>query len=491
MRNAGFAVLVCLAVAGCKRPSGSLLSSSHSSPTPTPAPTAAPGPAVTPLVATPPPTPAPTPTPAAPTPEPTPLLPRKPVEIGKMFNGITYKTKFNTPETEDLASLERTQDDSFQVEVTFTAKLPRASVTLEDLASNDPKLPHVLNKMPDLIASAKVSPLFDRLYKIKIATIRDQLFALDEVLSRHNFYDCETILELKSPETNRKGLLIIGDMDVNVDGSDGDRNVVVDDSGRFFQPQTSYRWPKTTDHVNPLLTKTQARIATLRDELNAPGTSNARKKDIQDALPHLTRTVNDLKSSSFLISSTDPSIVVPSFLLKADSPYAPSIGDYAAVIYDGVIYPTIVGDAGPSAKVGEASLRLCRQINPKASSISRSVSNIKVAYLIFPGTAEKFGPPDLAKWREKVKGYLDEMGGTAPELFVWEDIVPPWPTPTPSPTPSPTPEAPPAQEATPAPSTSVDSAASPALSPSPTSAPSASPEQSASPGPAVITPAAP
>jgi hypothetical protein len=396
-----------------------------------------------------------------------------------MFNGITYKTKFNTPETEDLASLERTEDDSFQVEITFTAKLPRASVTLEDLASNDPKLPHVLNKMPELVASAKVSPFFERLYKIKIATIRDQLFALDEVLSRHNFYDCETILELKNPETERKGLLIVGDMDVNVDGSDGDRNVVVDDSGRFFQPQTSYRWPKTTDRVNPLLTKTQDRIATLREELSAPGTSNARKKDIQDALPHLTRTANDLKSASFLVSATDPSIVVPGFLLKAEGPYAPSIGDYAAVIYDGVIYPTIVGDAGPSAKVGEASLRLCKQINPKASSISRSVSNIKVAYLIFPGTAEKFGPPDLAKWREKVKGYLDEIGGTAPELFVWEDIVPPWPTPTPSPTPTPTPS----PEPSPAPA--VETATEP--SPSPI----ATPVPSESPGPAVITPAAP
>jgi len=188
-----------------------------------------------------------------------------------------------------------------------------------------------------------------------------------------------------------------------------------------------------------------------------------------------------------LISSTDPSIVVPGFLLKADSAYAPSIGDYAAVIYDGVVYPTIVGDAGPSAKVGEASLRLCKQINPKASANSRSVSNIKVAYLIFPGTAEKFGPPDLVKWREKVKGYLDEMGGAAPELFVWEDTVPPWPTPTPTPTPTPepTPTPDPAVLATPDPS------ATPAASPFPSPETSATPSPSASPGPAVITPATP
>jgi hypothetical protein len=494
MTRAGFAILLCLTLAGCKRPPGSLLSP----PTPTPVPSAAP--AGTPQVTTPPPTPSPSVTPAAPTPEPTPLLPRKPVEIGKMFNGITYRTKFVTPPSEDLASLDRTEDDSFQVEITFTAKLPRPSTTIEDLASNDPKLPHVLNKMPDLVASARVSPFFERLYKIKVATIRDQLFALDTVLSRHNFYDCETILELQAPETQRKALLIIGDMDVNVDGSDGDRNVVVDDSGRFFQPQTSYRWPKTTNRVNPLLTKTQERIATLREEAAAPGTSAARKREIQNALPQLTRTVNDLKSSSFLVSSTDPSIVVPSFLLKEKSPFAPRIGDYAAVIYDGVVYPTIVGDAGPSAKVGEASLRLCKQINPRSSANSRSVSNIKVAYLIFPGTAEKFGPPDLARWREKVKEYLDEMGGAAPELFVWEDIVPPWPTPTPSPTPTPEPE----PSAFPTPDAPVPSSDSPpptepeasptpetSATPAPSLIPSPTPSPSATPGPTVITPTTP
>lgn len=473
-RRAAFAGLLCVAVAGCDRPSLSLLPS----PTPSPTPVASPGPSVTPAP-TPTPQPTPTPTPAPPTPEPTPLLPRKPADVGKMFNGITFKTKFATPPSGELASVDRTEDESFKVEITFTAELPRASTTLEDLASNDPKLPHVLNKMSDMVATAKVSPFFDRLYKIKVGTIRDQLFALDEVLSRHNFYDCETILEMKSPDTDRKALLIVGDMDVNVDGSDADRNVEIDDSGRFFQPQTSYRWPRTTDRSSPLAAKTANRIAELKTELAAPGTSTARKREIQDGIAHLTRTVSDLKSSSFLISATDPSIVVPGFMLKDPSPYAPSIGDYAAVIYDGVIYPTIVGDAGPSAKVGEASLRLCRQINPKASAISRPVSHIKVAYLIFPGTAEKAGPPDLARWREKVKTYLDELGGSAPELYVWEDIVPPWPTPTPTPTPSPTP----LPETSPVPA---------ALPPGePVASPTLAPEPTTTPGPAVVTPTTP
>lgn len=398
-------------------------------------------PAPEPVVTAPTATPTPSPTvPPAPTPTPVPVLPRKPVEVGKLFNGLTFRTKFVTPSSDELASLERQQEDSYEVEVTVTAKLPRPSVTLEDLAENDPKLPEVLNQMGLLMETARVSPYFEELYANKIRTIRQQLFNLDQVLSRHNFYDCETILELTSPDTGRKALLIQGDMDVNVDGSDGDRNVQVDDSGRFFQPQTSYRWRKTTDRPNPLITRSQALIAEYKAELAGKPTAS-RKRELQQAIDHHTRTISDLKTFSFLVSAADPTIVVPGFILRDSSnKHSPGIGDYAVVIYNGVVYPTIVGDAGPSSKVGEASVRLCQEINPKSSAISRPVSNIKVAYLIFPGTADPAGPPDLAKWREKCQQYLDEIGGIAPELFEWKDIVPPWPTPTPSPTPSPTPD---------------------------------------------------
>jgi len=382
----------------------------------------------TPVVST-----GPTP-PPIPTPTPIPVLPRKPIEMGKLFNGVTFTTKFATPASTELASLERDEDHSYEVQITFTAKLPRPSLTIEDLAGNDPKLPEVLNKMPKLVENATVSPYFAKLYSNKINAVRQQLFELDHVLSRHNFYDCETILELKSPETGRKALLVIGDMDVNVDGSDGDRNIPVDDSGRYFQPQTSYRWAKTTDRINPFIPKTQDKIAALKAESAAPEVPAQRKNEIQQAIQQYTRTISDLKSASFLVSEADPSIVVPGFMLRDSSnAYSPGIGDYVAVIYNGVVYPAIVGDAGPSSKVGEASLRLCRQINPKSSAGARSVSTIKVAYLIFPGTAEKATLPDLAKWREKCKQYLDEIGGTAPEIFTWENNVPPWPTPTPEP----------------------------------------------------------
>lgn len=450
IRRTALAAMAAATLTGCPGPKGAPSS-------PSPSPTPSPSPSVTP---------SPTPAPTAP---PAPQLPRKPADMAKLFNGFTVRSNFETPRSDALASVTRNADESFQVQVNVTATLPRASQSLEDFAANDPKLPHVLNQMSKLIETSRISPLYDKLYQIKVDTVRSQLYQLDQVLSRHNFYDCETILELEAPTTQRKALLLIGDMDINVDGSDGDRNVTVDDSGRFFQPQTSYRWPRQTERENPFLPKWEARLAELKKEYAVPGLSAARNRELKSSIDHATRTIGDLQRFSFLISSTDPSIVLPGFMLNDSSyPFSPRIGDYAAVIYDGVIYPTIVGDAGPSAKIGEASLRLGKQINPRSSSLSRAASNIKVAYLVFPGTAEPAGPPDLEKWRSMVLKYIDEIGGSAPELFTWENTVPPWPTPTPTPTPEPSPSATPTAVVSPTGEVSPAPEATPSASPSPT-----------------------
>jgi hypothetical protein len=68
------------------------------------------------------------------------------------------------------------------------------------------------------------------------------------------------------------------------------------------------------------------------------------------------------------------------------------------------------------------------------------VSDLKVTYLIFPGTAETpFGPPDLEKLQARCEALVKEIGGAGVPLHHWENIIPPLPTPTPTPSPSATP----------------------------------------------------
>ena len=108
------------------------------------------------------------------------------------------------------------------------------------------------------------------------------------------------------------------------------------------------------------------------------------------------------------------------------------------------MYPAILGDAGPSYKVGEASLRLCNQIKDTGTPLARPVSDLAVTYLIFPGSADKErSAPDLDRWHARCTELLAEIGVTNnAALHRWENVVPPWPTPTPTPTPVTSPLAP-------------------------------------------------
>ena len=370
--------MVLLILSACKPP--------KYQPPPTPAPIVTATPSVTPA--------------PLPTPTPTPTIPRKTLDVSQLFNGITLFSKFETPQSEKPASVERNADDSYKIQITFTANLPNPSRTLEELAGNDPKLTEVLSQLTRLVDTARVSPYFAKLYENKIEHLRERLNRLDLLLSRHNFYDCETILELQHPDTGRKALLMQGDMDLNSDGSDGDRNFAIDATSPTFQPQTSYRWAKLTDRPNPVLSLYENKLEGLKQEFSLKGLRPERNRELKRSLDETHRVISELKSKSFLISDADPFIVVPSFMVADNTEaFSPSIGDYAAVIYNGKIYPSIVGDAGPSNKIGEASGRICKELNPRASALSRAVNNIKVSYLVFPGTAERARParpPPLA-----------------------------------------------------------------------------------------------
>jgi hypothetical protein len=101
------------------------------------------------------------------------------------------------------------------------------------------------------------------------------------------------------------------------------------------------------------------------------------------------------------------------------------MGDYAAVIHGKSIYPAILGDAGPSFKVGEASLRLARAINPKADGKTRAVSDLGVTYLFFPKSGTRAAAPDLDAWHGRVSALLDEIGGLGENvpLHRWKPLA--------------------------------------------------------------------
>ncbi len=339
--------------------------------------------------------------PTSPTPEPTPTRPPPiagKLDTGRLFNGITLHSSVETTPGSD-ASTERADPESYVLDLKLNARVPAPNRTIEELAKVTPRLPELLPGLTAMASPESVSPLFAELYNTKIRMLRENLVRLDLLLSRHNFFDCQTVLQLQNPQSHRKALLLQADMDVDADGSDGDRMPIGTGAPTNFKPFTSFKWAKKTPAPNPYLAGTT------------------------------------LKKFSFLIGTTDPYIVIPGAFTHGHD--AAKTGDYALVIFGDGIYPAIVGDIGPNDKVGEASFRIAKQINPQATPYNRPVSDLKVTYLIFLGTADpQFGPPDLEKLQEQCQKFVDEIGGSTVPLHHWENIIPPPPTPTPSPTPT-------------------------------------------------------
>ena len=122
-------------------------------------------------------------------------------------------------------------------------------------------------------------------------------------------------------------------------------------------------------------------------------------------------TKSNLRNRRFLLADRDPFVVLPVPWVNKGAAWSPKMGDYAAVIHGKHIYPAILGDAGPSFKVGEASLRLAKAINSKADGRTRAVSGLSVTYLFFPKSRDKAQEPDLQVWHQRVSALLKEIGG--------------------------------------------------------------------------------
>ena len=190
------------------------------------------------------------------------------METAKLFNGVEIHSKVTTVEGAP-AVVERKTPDAYTLELDVQVRVPQAAQTLEQLAAADPLIGSLLPGLKDELPTSKVSNFYHGLYQLKVDAVNRTLARLDQIVSRHNFFDCNTILELQDQKTNRKALLIQSDMDVNADGSDADRASDVEGSTANFQPFTSYRWPKKTNKVSQFIPEREEKLKQLQSEYEA------------------------------------------------------------------------------------------------------------------------------------------------------------------------------------------------------------------------------
>jgi len=413
------------------------------------------------------------------------FIPRKDADVATFYNGITIKSKLIT-EQGTYASLERLAPDAYKAEFQLSVRVPKANQTLSELSRINPALPAFLPDLKVMLPTAKVSGFYHKLYENKTNSIQRDITRLNKILDRHNFFDCETILEMTHPTSNRKALLIQSEMDVVADGSDGDRMATLDEYiylSDYYQPFTSYAWAKTTTTPNPLLAKWEERLKKAEEAYNVKGLSADKNRELKALMDTLKVEIKEMKARSSLIAEKDPFIVL-SLVFRGyanSNKYTPQMGDYAVVIHGDKMYPAICGDYGPTLKMGEASLFIAKAVNPQATPYRRPESDLKVTYLIFPGTAEKPNTaPNLAHWHDKCSEYLKEIGGPGPgrELHRWED-------------PFKKPEPPPAPATTPADATATPVAGTAPATPVPTPAPGSTSPATPTPLPTTPAPGAP
>lgn len=317
---------------------------------------------------------------------------------------------------------------------------PRALTTLAALESLNPGLSQTLPGLAVMMETKPKDPIvaapeFDKLYQSKKLRV-----TRGKPLDEYNFFDCATVLRLKHPKTSRAILLIQADMDVDTDGSDPIRFASENDYAdslvsHSFLPMLSYRWDRSAPATHPLLnyfqtatqqlTQYQAQVRAGLENGSYPLWQRTVMRRVEEACEeeaaklrrNFIRTdhgntpehVKDMRTSCSLLGPYDPFIVIPSNWFGEGKV---AIGDLAAVIFNKKIYPALVADAGPTAQAGEASLKICRQIEPKSSGVFRAVNGPHATYIVFPSTAQgRPGPLKHDHMRDAIANLITEIGG--------------------------------------------------------------------------------
>lgn len=369
-------------------------------------------------------------------------LPRKAYEVIKMANGAIVNSHVASLEGTNNALTTAGLPDAYNLQLILNVAIPSPATTMKDLCAATPELSAALPKLEEMLqmlpkalaqeASAqeekKASPFYATLFDNKIKALQHQLSHLGQLPSRESLYDCQTILSLTNKASNRRVLLVQAIMNVNADGSDGDRNIPLEKLSGTYQPQTNYRWPKVSARPNPNIAELEQQMVLTGKAFHDEKITPEQKAKLQQQMTSTQATLKELERWSFLIGSADPFIVLPKFMLEKKNNGA-SIGDYAVVLYQGILYPAIVGDIGPAAKIGEASLRLCRAIDARSGADHRPLSAPHVSYFIFPGSAElPFKAPDYAHWSEQCHELWKNLGGSDKlSWHEWNNLEQPWP----------------------------------------------------------------
>lgn len=350
----------------------------------------------------------------------------------KMANGASLSSSIDHSEGSNNALLTATSPDSYQLKISLHVVTPKPATTLTDLSAATPEITKALPELKKMIPQDGASPFFKTLYDNKIKMLDQQLPRLGQLFPRETLYDCQTILPITNGDTHQQALLIQAIMNVNTDGSDGDRNIPLEKLSTYYQPQTNYRWKKNSDHPNPNLAEIEKQRLRWKKNLQDTQLTPDQKSNLEQKLANADASVTELKRWSFLIGSADPFIVLPRFMIDKKSDTA-QIGDYAIVLYNNKLYPAIVGDIGPSSKIGEASLRLCRAIDPASGAAHRPVEQPLITYFVFPGSADQTSSaPDYNHWSQRCQELWKKLGGSDKMTWhSWKKLDQPWPTPEP------------------------------------------------------------
>ena len=181
----------------------------------------------------------------------------KSIDTARLWSGVESNTKVEIKQGRE-ASYERKQKGSYLFDFKIKINSPKAVDNLKGLELNNPLLGKILPGLGELFSSSSVSGFYYKLYDIKSKRFQQYLTRLNAIPDKHNYYDCETILEMTYAQSGRKVLFVQSEMDVVSDGSDGDRMPEYDKyiaESTNYQPFTSYGWRKKTNRPNPLLAR--------------------------------------------------------------------------------------------------------------------------------------------------------------------------------------------------------------------------------------------